>query len=739
MIGAEVLTAPQEAAPEAVPARRAARLRRDDLALYLVTDPALCGERGVAAVVDAAVSGGVRIVQLRDKDADDASIVEQLCALSEVIAGRALLVVDDRLDAVVEARRRGARVDGIHLGQSDASPLTARSLLGPDAIVGLTANTPAHLDAVRALPSGTVDYLGVGVIHPTSTKPDHPAPLGVAGFAAFAADSPLPCVAIGGIERADVAALRAGGAAGVAVVSALCAAPDPRVAARKLLRAWGAGGIARVLSIAGSDPSGGAGIQADLKSIAANGGYGMAAITALTAQNTRGVRGVHVPPASFLRAQLDALGDDVRVDAVKIGMLADAEVIAEVGSWLRVHRPPTVVLDPVMVSTSGDRLLDAAAEQALCALLPLADLITPNLPELAVLVRESAAASWAGALAQAQRLSAETGALVLVKGGHLGGDEAPDALVGPFGPVRDYPGSRIRTASTHGTGCSLSAALATRRAADRDWREAVTEVRSWLRESIAAGAGLQVGSGHGPVSHFAGLWRRGGLEAHPAREEVAAAWWSSIAPIRRAIDDLPFLRRIADGSLPEAPFRAYLAQDALYLRDYARTLAEAARLAPDSAEQAFWAHSAEQSVLGELQLHARLLSPEGIGAATFRAEPVPATTAYLDHLRGAAFDGDYRVLIAALLPCFWIYADVGTRLHAQAQADPVRPYAVHPFAEWLDEYADPRFAEATEEAIRIVSAHAAAADPVTRERMRVAFVRSSEHERAFFAAADLRD
>ncbi|WP_336649222.1 bifunctional hydroxymethylpyrimidine kinase/phosphomethylpyrimidine kinase [Microbacterium sp. MMO-23] len=739
MIGAEVLTAPQEAAPEAVPARRAARLRRDDLALYLVTDPALCGERGVAAVVDAAVSGGVRIVQLRDKDADDASIVEQLCALSEVIAGRALLVVDDRLDAVVEARRRGARVDGIHLGQSDASPLTARSLLGPDAIVGLTANTPAHLDAVRALPSGTVDYLGVGVIHPTSTKPDHPAPLGVAGFAAFAADSPLPCVAIGGIERADVAALRAGGAAGVAVVSALCAAPDPRVAARKLLRAWGAGGVARVLSIAGSDPSGGAGIQADLKSIAANGGYGMAAITALTAQNTRGVRGVHVPPASFLRAQLDALGDDVRVDAVKIGMLADAEVIAEVGSWLRVHRPPTVVLDPVMVSTSGDRLLDAAAEQALCALLPLADLITPNLPELAVLVRESAAASWAGALAQAQRLSAETGALVLVKGGHLGGDEAPDALVGPFGPVREYPGSRIRTASTHGTGCSLSAALATRRAADRDWREAVTEVRSWLRESIAAGAGLQVGSGHGPVSHFAGLWRRGGLEAHPAREEVAAAWWSSIAPIRRAIADLPFLRRLADGSLPEAPFRAYLAQDALYLRDYARTLAEAARLAPDSAEQAFWAHSAEQSVIGELQLHASLLSPEGIGAATFRAEPVPATTAYLDHLRGAAFDGDYRVLIAALLPCFWIYADVGTRLHAQAKADPVRPYAVHPFAEWLDEYADPRFAEATEEAIRIVSAHAAAADPVTRERMRVAFVRSSEHERAFFAAADLRD
>ncbi|MBS1905780.1 MAG: bifunctional hydroxymethylpyrimidine kinase/phosphomethylpyrimidine kinase [Actinobacteria bacterium] len=710
------------------------RLTRDDLALYLVTDRALSGTRGVPAVVDAAVAGGVRIVQLRDKDADDVSIVEQLVELSDVIDGRALLVVDDRLDAVLEARRRGARVDGIHIGQSDVSPLVARATLGPDAIIGLTANRPEHLDAVRALPAGTVDYLGVGVIRPTSTKPDHPAPLGVAGFAAFAAASPLPCVAIGGIDRTDVAALRAAGAAGVAVVSALCAAADPRIAARKLLRAWGAGGVPRVLSIAGSDPSGGAGIQADLKAIAANGGYGMAAITALTAQNTRGVRDVHVPPAAFLRAQLDALSDDVRIDAVKIGMLAGSAVIAEVGSWLRAHRPPTVVLDPVMVATSGDRLLDAEAEHALGELLSLADLVTPNLPELAVLVREPEATSWAGALGQARRLSAASGALILVKGGHLGGDEAPDALVGPSGVVREYPGARIRTRSTHGTGCSLSAALAARRATDHDWRDAVGEVRAWLRESIAAGAALQVGSGHGPVSHFAGLWQRGGLDLAPDPETIAAEWWFATAPVRRAIDELPFLRRLADGTLPPSAFRWYLAQDALYLREYARTLAEAARRAPSPAEQAFWAHSAEQAVVVELQLHASLLSPEGVGAGTFEALPAPATVAYLDHLRGTAFDGDYGTLVAALLPCFWIYADVGTRLHAEAGGD-----ASHPFAAWLDEYADPAFAEATAEAIRIVTAHAAAADPRTRERMRDAFLRSSAHERAFFAAADLDD
>ncbi|VXC08466.1 Thiamine-phosphate synthase / Hydroxymethylpyrimidine/phosphomethylpyrimidine kinase [Microbacterium sp. 8M] len=725
---ADVVPADRTATPSGTSAGRA-RLTTDDLALYLVTDARLSGPRSVAAVVDAAVSGGVRIVQLRDKDADDASTVAQLVELSAVIAGRALLVVDDRLDAVVEARRRGARVDGVHLGQSDASPLVARAVLGPDAIVGLTANRPEHLDAVRALPPGTVDYLGVGVIRPTTTKADHPAPLGVSGFAAFAAQSPLPCVAIGGIVAEDVPALRAAGAAGVAVVSALCAAPDPQAAARAFLRAWGAGGVPRVLSIAGSDPSGGAGIQADLKAIAANGGYGMAAITALTAQNTRGVTGVHVPPAEFLRAQLDAIVADVRVDAVKIGMLAGTEVIAEVGSWLRAHRPPTVVLDPVMVATSGDRLLDADAERALRALLPLADLLTPNLPELAALLGEPTATDWDSALRQAQRLSAATGALVLAKGGHLGGEETPDALVDGSGVVRSFSGARIRTTATHGTGCSLSAALATRRAADADWRDAVAEARAWLRESIAAGDALQVGSGHGPAHHFAGMWARGGLRTAPEPETIAQDWWESIAPVRRAIDELPFLRRLADGSLPEDAFRWYLAQDALYLHEYARTLAEASRLAPTAAEQAFWARSAQQCIVVELQLHDHRLATS---AAAAPPDPAPATVAYLDHLRGAAFDGDYGVLIAALLPCYWIYADVGARLHAAAGGDPS-----HPFARWIEEYADPGFAAATEDAIRFVTARAAGADPATRERMRIAFARSAEHERAFFAAAAL--
>ena len=705
-----------------------------DLSLYLVTDAELCGDRDVVETVRLAVDGGARIVQLRDKEASDAETVEQLVALSHVIDGRALLVVNDRLDAALAARARGARVDGVHLGQGDASVLRAREALGPDALIGLTANTAAHLEAVRALPPGTVDYLGVGVIRPTTTKPEHPEPLGIAGFGAFAASSALPCVAIGGVGIDDTEALHDAGAAGLAVVSALCAADDPAVTAQEFRRRWAARGVPRVLSIAGSDPSGGAGIQADLKSIAANGGYGMAVLTALTAQNTEGVRGVHVPPTEFLRAQLAAVSDDIVIDAVKIGMLADAEVIRTVGAWLDAVSPPIVVLDPVMVATSGDRLLDPAAERELRGLLGRATLVTPNLAELAVLAGRDIA-DWADALAAAADLSAELGAAVLVKGGHLAGDQAPDALVDARRGLRqEFPGSRIPTANTHGTGCSLSSALATRLARGEAPVDAVRAARSWLRESIRSGAALRVGRGHGPIHHFSGLWERGGAVPAPAAVDIAAEWWHGIADIRTGIDELPFIRALADGTLEPGPFLSYLAQDALYLRDYARVLAEAARLAPSSAEQAFWADSAHGSIVGELELHASWLTPaEGVSAATFSAEPVPATTAYLDHLRSVAFGGSYAEIVAAVLPCFWLYTDLGRRLHGGEFGEYARDPR-HPYASWLTTYADPAFDEATRTAIAYASAAAEAADQETRMRMRRAFDISSAHERAFFAA-----
>ncbi|MDY0912351.1 thiamine phosphate synthase [Rathayibacter festucae] len=209
-----------------------------DLSLQLVTDTRLCGPRGVPAVVAAAVAGGVRVVQVRDHEATAAELVALTCAVAAVLDERTTLLVDDRVDVVLAARLAGARVDGVHVGQSDLPVLAARSILGADAVIGLTANTAAHLAAAHALPAGTVDYLGVGVIRATATKPDHPVPLGIDGFAALAAATPLPCVAIGGVTADDAAALRRAGAAGLAIVSAICAADDPESAARAFRAEW---------------------------------------------------------------------------------------------------------------------------------------------------------------------------------------------------------------------------------------------------------------------------------------------------------------------------------------------------------------------------------------------------------------------------------------------------------------------------------------------------------------------
>lgn len=274
-----------------------------------------------------------------------------------------------------------------------------------------------------------------------------------------------------------------------------------------------------VLSIAGSDPSGGAGVQADLKTFSALGGYGCAVLTALTAQNTRGVTGVFPIPASFVGEQLDTLFADIAVDAVKIGMIANAEIAGTVARALRTYRPRFVVLDPVMVATSGDRLLEPAAEQILRAeLLPLADLITPNLAEAAVLLDTPLAANLSDARNQAVALR-ELGAVrVLMKGGHLDtGSSATDLLVDEHGGILRLDAPRIDTANTHGTGCTLSSAIAVLRVGSPDWPSAVRLAKDYLSSALAGADELSIGGtgvdrtgyhGHGPVHHFVGRWTR---------------------------------------------------------------------------------------------------------------------------------------------------------------------------------------------------------------------------------------
>lgn len=262
------------------------------------------------------------------------------------------------------------------------------------------------------------------------------------------------------------------------------------------------------LTIAGSDPSGGAGVQADLKTFSALGAYGTAVLTALTAQSTRGVTGVHAVPAAFLAEQLATLAADVRLDAVKIGMLARGDVVEAVGGFLAdwdAHRDRVVVLDPVMVATSGDPLVDDDAVAAIRDLLPQARLVTPNLPEAARLLGEPAAVDVGGMLAQADRLRALGPAWVLLKGGHLAGPEAVDVLAGPDGS-HVLTGPRVDTRHTHGTGCTLSSAVAVLAARLGDWPAAASAAKEWLTGALRAADGLRVGSGSGPVHHFHELW-----------------------------------------------------------------------------------------------------------------------------------------------------------------------------------------------------------------------------------------
>lgn len=209
-----------------------------DMGIYLVTDSAQCGARGVVETVRQAVAGGARVVQVRDKTAAAAELLALVLDVAAAVGDSATVVVDDRVDVYLAARLRTPLIDGVHVGQGDLPAAATRQMIGPDAVLGLTANTPAHLRAVAALPAGTVNYLGVGAIHATATKPDHPEPPGVDGFERFAQSTAVPCVAIGGVSVADVAALRAAGATGIAVVSAICGAADPGAAARELDTAW---------------------------------------------------------------------------------------------------------------------------------------------------------------------------------------------------------------------------------------------------------------------------------------------------------------------------------------------------------------------------------------------------------------------------------------------------------------------------------------------------------------------
>lgn len=518
--------------------------------------------------------------------------------------------------------------------------------------------------------------------------------------------------------------------------------------------------IPRVLSIAGTDPTGGAGIHADLKSITAAGGYAMGAVTAIVSQNTRGVTGVHYPEVDVLTAQLEAVSDDVEIDAVKIGMLGRIDYIEAVSSWLAANTPKTVVLDPVMVATSGDRLIGQEAESALRQMLPLATLITPNTPELEILAQLPAGSITTAdqAVEAAQKLAQEFDITVAVKGGHLKDDTIINHLVAPAGIVATSVSARVHTNSTHGTGCSMSSALATRLAGGEDPSTALGWATRWLQDSLRHADALQVGSGHGPIDHS---HRARDLSAHASNQPwlsqtidcaplttsadsttrapqyqipPAGPWTSLLANLSADILDRTmedeFLTDLRQGTLDPWDFTAYQAQDAHYLNRYARALAALSARASDPQETVFWAASAAGAIEVEQELHRQWLSsataPELAEAAA--SAPSPVTTGYTDALLARVFADSYVVGAAAVLPCFWMYAEIGGRLSAHNHQD-------HPYTAWLSTYEDEEFAQATGRAIEIVENLLEEASPTERQQAIRAYLDACLWEREFFDQA----
>lgn len=486
-----------------------------DLSLYLVTDRPLSGGRDMAWIVREAAAGGVTMVQLREKECSTAEFIQLARELKAALAPLGIpLIINDRVDVAL-----AVDADGVHIGQSDMPYATARKLLGSDKIIGLSVETMDEVIAANAL---DVDYIGISPVYATPTKTDTLTPFGLDGVDEVMRCSRHRCVAIGGMNRDTVGEVIAHGVEGVAVVSAIVAAPSPREAAAELAEIistkrpdvarenhnseFKIHNYPRVLTIAGSDSGGGAGIQADIKSISANGCFATSAITAITAQNTLGVNAVEGLSIDILEGQIEAVLSDIGTDSVKIGMLHSAEVVRSVARLLRKYGIKDVVLDPVMVSTSGHKLIEDSAIAVLKSdLMPLARVITPNIPEAEILLGEPIEKQ--GDLpAAARRLAQQYGVSVLLKAGHLVDDELIDIFYNnETGKVIELSARRVDTPNTHGTGCTLSSAFAAQLAKELPLNEAARAAKEYINQAITHGAAYTIGNGHGPVHHFYNL------------------------------------------------------------------------------------------------------------------------------------------------------------------------------------------------------------------------------------------
>ncbi len=462
--------------------------------LYAVTDRSWLGNQTLAEQVEDALKGGVTCVQLREKELDEEAFLQEAVEIKALCKKYHVpLIINDNVEIAIKC---GA--DGVHVGQKDMEVGKVRALVGKDMLIGTSART---VEQALAAEQAGADYLGVGAVFGTATKSDAKE-ISHEVLRDICKAVSIPVCAIGGICKGNIQGLKGTEIDGVAVVSGIFSAIDIEKECKELRTLseelfCGGKVMKTALSIAGSDCSGGAGIQADIKTMTMNGVYAMSAITALTAQNTTGVSAISEVTPEFLANQIDMIFADIRPDAVKIGMVSSAELIKTIVERLKYYQATNIVVDPVMVATSGASLLENEAVSVMKKeLLPIAAVITPNIPEAEVLSGMKITTKEDMEKA-ALALNETYGCDVLLKGGHNIND-ANDLLC-QKGAIKWFYGKRIDNPNTHGTGCTLSSAIAANLAKGYELEESVQRAKDYISGALADM--LALGSGSGPMNH----------------------------------------------------------------------------------------------------------------------------------------------------------------------------------------------------------------------------------------------
>lgn len=468
-------------------------LDRKSLNLYLVTDRRWHEENAFLEKIEESLKAGVTFLQIREKNIEYDLFLKRAIEMKQLAEKYDIpFVVNDNLEIAIESN-----ADGIHIGQGDLPASEVRKRIGNDKILGVSVGTAK--EAIKAERDGA-DYLGVGAVFSTGSKSDAIL-VDQSEVKKICEAVDIPVIAIGGINEENILELQGLGLVGVAVISAILAKENIVKATQDLkirTKQISQDNVPKTLTIAGSDCSGGAGIQADLKAMSACGCYAMSVITALTAQNTTGVYGIEDCSAEFVSNQMKCIFEDIMPDAVKIGMVSSVDIIETIAKGLEIYNPKYIVLDPVMVATSGSKLLkDEAVEALKKHLIPMASIITPNLSEAEILSGKRIL-SEDDMVEAAKSISNYYNGYVLIKGGHL--EKNANDLLYKDGSIDWIEGRRIKNNNTHGTGCTLSSAIASGLAKGLTVKESVVEAKSYLTRALKDQ--MNLGCGSGPLNHF---------------------------------------------------------------------------------------------------------------------------------------------------------------------------------------------------------------------------------------------